>query len=114
MESELDLHEHLKDMQVLGSAPELFSTFVRAGVIPTLLQLLSHGIIDPVESSRKNFQKRPPKTHFSFHFIPENVDIAVDVVALFHEMLDLDTLEENPDAVNILVDTLVNNQSINT
>eukprot|EP00299_Pterocystis_sp_00344_P012796 c6194_g1_i3.p1 GENE.c6194_g1_i3~~c6194_g1_i3.p1 ORF type:complete len:183 (+),score=44.31 c6194_g1_i3:50-598(+) len=80
MESELELHEHLEEMTALAASPELFPNFVRLGAVPQLLQLLiSH----------------------------ENVDVLVDVVNLFNELLDAETYIENPESVDVLVTALV-------
>jgi len=84
VESEVDLHDHLGELQGIASVPELYPTFVRLGVVPQLLQLLSH----------------------------ENVDISVDVVDLLHELLDTDIVADNVDDCVPLVDALLDHNAL--
>jgi beta-catenin-like protein 1 len=78
LESEVELDEEIKKMQVLAAAPELYPLFIQHGATGSLVKLLLH----------------------------ENPDIAADVVELFFELTDSDTVQEN-DFVLALIDDLV-------
>eukprot|EP00301_Raphidiophrys_heterophryoidea_P004714 c12028_g1_i1.p1 GENE.c12028_g1_i1~~c12028_g1_i1.p1 ORF type:complete len:599 (-),score=189.94 c12028_g1_i1:167-1858(-) len=84
VESEVDLHDQIGELQSVASVPELYPTLVRLGLVPHLLQLLSH----------------------------ENVDISVDVVDLLHELLDSDTVADNLDDCLPLVDALLDHNAL--
>lgn len=78
MESEVDLDESIKKMTFLATAPEYYPLLVKLNVVTSLLGLLSH----------------------------ENIDIAIDIIDLLHELTEADTLQESEDAM-VFVDTLV-------
>ncbi|KAK9115681.1 hypothetical protein Sjap_014628 [Stephania japonica] len=83
-DSELQLHEEIEKLKILAGGPELYPELVNLNAIPSILGLLSH----------------------------ENVDIAIDVVGLVQDLTDEDVLDENDEAVRVLVDSLVENNAL--
>ncbi|KAK9106434.1 hypothetical protein Syun_022445 [Stephania yunnanensis] len=83
-DSEIQLHDEIEKLKILAGGPELYPELVNLNAIPSILGLLSH----------------------------ENVDIAVDVVGLIQDLTDEDVLDENDEAVRVLVDALVENNAL--
>ena len=89
IDSEADLDSAIKSMFSLSQAPVLaYPELVRSGAVALLIGLLAH----------------------------ENVDIAIDVIELIHELTDEDVgndlendeaLEETEAALKLLIDSLV-------
>merc|ERR1719341_912110 len=82
LESELELHDSLRELHSLATVPEQYPVLVDLGCVPSLLGLLSHA----------------------------NTDIAVAAVDLLEEMTDVDTLNESSDGAEALVENLLVNQ----
>eukprot|EP00897_Mesotaenium_endlicherianum_P007045 jgi/Mesen1/6369/ME000329S05538 len=84
MESEVELDEEVKKLQVLSTAPELYPELVRLRTVQSIVGLLSH----------------------------ENTDIAVAVVALLNDLTDGDVVGESTEEAELLVDTLVEGNAL--
>ena len=82
LESELELHDSLRELHSLATVPEQYPVLVDLGCVPSLLGLLSHA----------------------------NTDISVAAVDLLEEMTDVDTLDESGDGAEALVENLLVNQ----
>ncbi|CAB0045276.1 unnamed protein product [Trichogramma brassicae] len=82
MESEVELHDVLQEMHAIATNPELYPQMVDLGVVPSLIELLSH----------------------------ENTDIAVGVVDLLQELVDSDIYNEAPEEADALIDALLYQQ----
>ncbi|XP_015516996.1 beta-catenin-like protein 1 [Neodiprion pinetum] len=82
MESELELHETLQELNVVATAPDLYPIMVELGAVASMLELLSH----------------------------ENTDIAVGVADLLQELTDVDILHESQEGADILIDSLLEQQ----
>lgn len=82
LESEIELNEAIQELHVVATAPDLYPILVDNNAIRSLLELLSH----------------------------ENSDIAVAVVDLLQEILDVDILHESLDGANTLIDALLSQQ----
>ncbi|XP_076954969.1 uncharacterized protein LOC143629626 [Bidens hawaiensis] len=80
-DSEVELHEEIEKLKILAGAAELYPDLVNLNVIPSILDLLTH----------------------------DNTDIAIDVVSLIQDLTEEDVLEDNHDPAHILVDSLVQN-----
>lgn len=83
-DSELELHEELVRLKSLAGAPELYPELVHQSAIPSIVGLLTH----------------------------ENTDIAVDVVGLIQDLTDEDVVEDSDEAAQVLVDALVENNTL--
>lgn len=83
-DSELELHEELVRLKALAGAPELYPELVHLNAIPSIVGLLTH----------------------------ENTDIAVDVVGLIQDLTDEDVVEDSDEAAQVLVDALVENNTL--
>ncbi|KAL4132573.1 hypothetical protein QTP88_009697 [Uroleucon formosanum] len=82
MESEIELHDILTEMHAIATVPDLYPILVNLKAVLSLLELLTH----------------------------ENTDIAVAVVNLLQELTDLDSLNENEEGTEILIDALLSKQ----
>ncbi|XP_001944048.2 beta-catenin-like protein 1 [Acyrthosiphon pisum] len=82
MESEIELHDILTEMHAIATVPDLYPVLVNLKAVLSLLELLTH----------------------------ENTDIAVAVVNLLQELTDLDSLNENEEGTEILIDALLSKQ----
>ncbi|XP_050523187.1 beta-catenin-like protein 1 [Daktulosphaira vitifoliae] len=82
MESEIELHDIITEMHAIATVPDLYPVLVNLKAVSSLLELLSH----------------------------ENTDIAVAVVNLIQELTDIDTLNENEEETEILIDALLSKQ----
>lgn len=82
MESEMELYETLQELHVVATNPDLYPLMVELGAVPSLLELLSH----------------------------ENTDIAVGVVDLLQELIDVDILNESQKGADTLIDALLEQQ----
>lgn len=80
MDSESDLDQAIKSLQIVAQAPELYPVFAEMNAVDTILGLLTH----------------------------ENTDISFDVVELLDELLD-DELDitDKQDEVKAFTDVLV-------
>mmetsp|Transcript_15764 Transcript_15764/g.26137 ORF Transcript_15764/g.26137 Transcript_15764/m.26137 type:complete len:523 (-) Transcript_15764:78-1646(-) len=78
MDSEIDLHDELKKMHVLSTAPELYPEFLALNAHISIIQLLSH----------------------------ENTDIVIDTVELINELIDPEAVDDRQ-ALTLLVDGLL-------
>lgn len=83
MESELDLHEVLQQLNSVSTAPDLYPLVVELNGIASLLELLAH----------------------------PNTDISVSVVDLIQEMTDIDILHESLEGAEILIESLRKQQA---
>jgi len=88
MDSEIDLDEEIKNLQVIATAPELYPLFVSLGSILSLGSLIIH----------------------------ENCDISIDVIELFYELIQQENQETDQDLVlyksiieNNVLETLIQN-----
>jgi beta-catenin-like protein 1 len=79
MDSELDLHQEIKQMNIVATAPSLYSIVIKGGHVATLVSLLAH----------------------------ENTDVVVAVIDLLQDMTDVDTLEDNTESAVDLIEELV-------
>lgn len=98
MESEVELHDVLQELQVVATAPELYPIIIDLNSVSSLIGLLAH----------------------------ENTDVAIATVNLLQEMTDADAGDANADADDdeeeaktpaqegaaALVDTLIENQIV--
>eukprot|EP01111_Echinosteliopsis_oligospora_P015897 TRINITY_DN6439_c0_g1_i1.p1 TRINITY_DN6439_c0_g1~~TRINITY_DN6439_c0_g1_i1.p1 ORF type:complete len:506 (-),score=148.30 TRINITY_DN6439_c0_g1_i1:214-1731(-) len=89
MDSEIELDQEIKQMMIIATVPTLYGELVKLNAIPSLVGLMAH----------------------------ENTDICIDVIDLFHELLDVDIEEEEDydaayNGVNALVDSLIENQTL--
>lgn len=82
LESEVELHEAIQELHVVATVPDLYPIVVELHAVNSLLELLSH----------------------------ENTDIAVAVVDLLQEVLDVDILHESLEGATALIDALLNQQ----
>eukprot|EP01117_Protostelium_nocturnum_P015016 TRINITY_DN5780_c0_g1_i1.p1 TRINITY_DN5780_c0_g1~~TRINITY_DN5780_c0_g1_i1.p1 ORF type:complete len:530 (+),score=240.99 TRINITY_DN5780_c0_g1_i1:181-1590(+) len=78
LESEMELDEELKKMQILSTAPEFYPLLAKLGAVSSLVSLFTH----------------------------ENVDIVVDLISLLFELTDPDTLTETKQTI-FFVDALL-------
>lgn len=78
MESELDLHDALKQLQAIATVPDLYPLMVSMSVVASMLELLQH----------------------------PNTDIACAVIENLSEMTDVDILHESTDGAEKLIDCL--------
>lgn len=83
MDSELDLHEVLQQLNSVSTAPDLYPLVVELNGIASLLELLAH----------------------------PNTDISVSVVDLIQEMTDIDILHESLEGAEILIESLRKQQA---
>lgn len=83
MESEVELHETLRELNVVATCPDLYPAMVDLGAVPSMLELLSH----------------------------ENTDIAVAVADLLQELTDVDILHESQEGADTLIDALLEQQA---
>src|SRR5690349_21454335 len=99
MSSELDLDEEIKSLHSLATTPELYPELVQLNVISSLLSLLNH------ENTGKTILilARSRTQLIRFAMI---IDIVIDVIDLFHELTEPDTLQEAEESI-ALVDALV-------
>ncbi|KAF2071274.1 hypothetical protein CYY_007411 [Polysphondylium violaceum] len=88
MDSEIDLDEEIKNLQVLATAPELYPLFVSLGSVLSLGSLIIH----------------------------ENCDISIDVIELFYELIQQENQESDNDLAlfksvleNNVLETLIQN-----
>ncbi len=79
MESELELNDELQKLHIIATVPEYYPVLVETRVLVTLLGLLGH----------------------------DNTDISLTVVDLLQELTDVDTLSENQEEAEGLVDALL-------
>lgn len=84
MDSELELHTEIQELYAVAASPELYPIMVGAGSVVSLLGMVAH----------------------------ENTDISLATVGLLQEMLDSDTLREEPDKTRTFVDALVENHGL--
>lgn len=82
MESEVELHDTIQELHAVATNLDLYPVMVDLGIIPSLLELLSH----------------------------ENTDIAVGIVDLLQELTDIDELEDNQEEADSLIDALLKQQ----
>ncbi len=82
MESELELNDELQKLHIIATVPEYYPVLVETRVLATLLGLLGH----------------------------DNTDISLTVVDLLQELTDVDTLSENQEEAEGLVDSLLSEQ----
>eukprot|EP01132_Coremiostelium_polycephalum_P007436 gene7436-9138_t len=84
MESEIELDEEIKKLQIIATSPELYPNFVKLGSIVSLGSLLVH----------------------------ENSDIVIDAIDLFHELSQEE--DRNIDSTLSLFHSMVENNIIET
>ncbi|XP_067934543.1 beta-catenin-like protein 1 [Watersipora subatra] len=82
VESEVELNEILQEMHVLATVPDYFSIITELNTVQSLLHLLSH----------------------------DNTDISIAAVDLLQELTEVDTLNENEDGAEALVESLLEGQ----
>lgn len=82
VESEVELNEVIQEMHVLATVPDYYSIMIDLNTIQTLLHLLNH----------------------------DNTDISIAVVDLLQELTEVDTLNDNEDAAEGLIDALLEGQ----
>ncbi|KAM7278570.1 hypothetical protein ACFE04_005704 [Oxalis oulophora] len=80
-DSEIDLHDEIQKLKILAGGPELYPDLVNLNAVPSIVGLLAH----------------------------DNTDIAIDVVQLLQDLTDEDVLDENDEPARTLVDSLVEN-----
>ncbi|KAN0032472.1 hypothetical protein ACTFIV_006370 [Dictyostelium citrinum] len=90
MESEIDLHEEIKKLQIIATSPDLYKLFVSLGSIVSLGSLIIH----------------------------DNTDISISVIDLFNELVEAEDEEQDPEMSifnafikNNIMETLVDNLS---
>jgi len=84
MESEVELDEAISALKQMASVPELYPAFVELKSMPTLLSLLAH----------------------------ENSDISIGVVTLLSDVMDAETLAEDPEATEPFVEAFLENKGL--
>ncbi|CAK8697603.1 unnamed protein product [Clavelina lepadiformis] len=83
MESELDLNDVISEMKTLATMPEQYHYLVELRAINSLLTLLNHA----------------------------NSDISIAVIDLLQELTDVDTMTENEEGAEVLIDALTDGQA---
>ncbi|KAK5582203.1 hypothetical protein RB653_003786, partial [Dictyostelium firmibasis] len=90
MESEIDLHEEIKKLQIMATSPDLYKLFVSLGSVVSLGSLVIH----------------------------DNTDISISVIDLFNELIEAEDEEQDPEMSilnafikNNIMETLVDNLS---
>nr|CAB3234362.1 beta-catenin-like protein 1 [Phallusia mammillata] len=83
MESELDLNDVITEMKTLATMPEQYHYLVELRSVSSLLALLNHA----------------------------NTDISIAVVDLLQELTDVDTITENEEGAEVLIDALMDDQA---
>jgi len=83
MDSELDLNDVIVEMKSLATMPEQYHFLVELRSVSSMLTLLNHA----------------------------NTDIAIAVVDLLQELTDVDTLTENEEGAEVLIDALMEEQA---
>ena len=83
MESELELHDIIHQLQNISTVPDLYPMVVQLNAIPSLLELLSH----------------------------QNTDISVAILNLLQEMTDVDILHESEEGAQVLIEALQKQQA---
>jgi beta-catenin-like protein 1 len=83
MDSEIELHGDIEDLQSIATSPELYSTFVEVGAVTSVLGMLTH----------------------------ENTDISVAAVTLIQEMTDPKTILELEESI-VLIDAFLDGQGL--
>ena len=83
IESELDLDEEIKSLQVIATAPQLYPVLVKLGAVKSLLRLLAH----------------------------DNTDICIAVIKLLADLTEPDTIAESEKSMTF-VEALVANQAL--
>lgn len=84
MESELELHESVQELHALATVPDLYVLAVDLNLLSILLGCLSH----------------------------ENADISCAVLDVLQELTDVDTVNEAEEATGVLIDNLIDLQSV--
>jgi len=84
MESELELHESVQELHALATVPDLYALAVDLNLLSILLGCLSH----------------------------ENADISCAVLDVLQELTDVDTVNEAEEATGVLIDNLIDLQSV--
>jgi len=79
LESELDLHDSIRELHILATVPDQYPVIVDLGCVPSLLGLLAHA----------------------------NTDIAVAAVDLLEELTDVDILNESSDGALALLENIL-------
>nr|XP_039260592.1 beta-catenin-like protein 1 [Styela clava] len=82
MESELDLNDIVSEMKVLATMPEHYHYLVELRAVNSFLALVNHA----------------------------NADISIAVIDLLQELTDIDTLTENEEGAEVLIDALMDGQ----
>lgn len=85
MESEMELDEAISSLKQIASAPNLYSVMAKSGISRTLVALLAH----------------------------ENEELAKDVLSLFVELLESETMMEEPKDTRQLLDALLDQGLLN-
>jgi beta-catenin-like protein 1 len=83
MESEIELNDQIQELYAIAAYPELYADVVGNGSIPSILGMITH----------------------------ENTDISISTVGLLQELLEADTISEDPDAI-VLVEEFVQQQGL--
>lgn len=83
MESELELHEIIRQLQNVSTVPDLYPLVIQLNAIPSLLELLAH----------------------------QNTDISGAIINLIQEMTDVDILHESEEGANALITALRKQQA---
>ena len=84
MDSEVELNDTIQEMHVIATVPHLYYVLTDLNAVKSLLGLLGH----------------------------ENTDISIAVVDLLQEMTDVDTLTENEEGADTLIDVLLEGQVV--
>lgn len=84
LDSEVELNDTVQEMHIIATTPELYHIVVELNTVQSLLQLLSH----------------------------DNTDISIAAVDLLQEMTDVETDDDNEDAINAFFDALLEAQLI--
>lgn len=84
MESEIDLHTEIEELNAIAASPELYPVLVQTGAVISILGMITH----------------------------ENTDISIAAVSLIQEMTDVDTITEEIDAAMLFVEAFLANQGL--
>jgi len=102
IDSELDLDQELKQLQVVATAPNLYPVFVRLCPVPD-----SRGVSNG-DLPGHVLQVKLGAVRSLFRLLShENTDICIAVIKLLDELTEPDAMEEDPDAAMTLVDEIV-------
>jgi len=75
MESEIELNDQIQELYAIAAYPELYIDFVNNGSVPSILGMVTH----------------------------ENTDISLSAIGLLQELIEPDTILEEPETIKLVV-----------